>query len=347
LVGFLTAAAPYLGLWVAESPSVGRIGLGFIYFMLHGIATYTAGTVFLSLITDLTSDEARGRAVAIIWTLLMVGILVGVFVGVTMLRAYSFHRLVETFVLVTGLVWLLVGVALWRQERPASQVKKTAQPLGEALRRLWSSRQTRLFFSLLVVSLFAYFVQDVVLEPFGGHVFGLSVSETTRFNAYMMVGVIGGILLGGFRFARSWGNKRVAFIGAVLQGISFAMLASISIWRVESLIAVAILITGFGMGIFTAGSVSMMMEMTLSGQAGLFAGAWTLATAAAKFPASISGGLIHQLVFDFTQRHDLAYGAVFAVEAIGFVLVIYLLNKVAVEEFRHEAGLPAILAAID
>jgi BCD family chlorophyll transporter-like MFS transporter len=101
------------------------------------------------------------------------------------------------------------------------------------------------------------------------------------------------------------------------------------------------------MGIFTAGSVAMMMDMTVAGQAGLFAGAWTLATAVAKFPASISGGLIHQLVFDLTGRHELAYGAVFAFEAIGFLMVIYLLNKIAVATFRHEANLPVILAAID
>ena len=166
-IGLLTGLAPFLGLWVAQDPSGLRISLGFIYFVLQGIATYTAGTVFLSLITDLTSQETRGRAVGLIWTMLMVGILVGVFIGVTMLEEYSFERLVNTFLLVSGLVWLLAAIALWGQEKSNALPSAPSRSMKEDVKHLWASRQTRLFFLLLVISLFSYFMQDVVLEPFG------------------------------------------------------------------------------------------------------------------------------------------------------------------------------------
>lgn len=346
-IGLLTAAAPYLGLWIAQDPSLWRVSLGFIYFILQGIATYTAGTVFLSLITDLTDEEGRGRAVGLIWTMLMIGILLGVFIGVAMLRQYTFTRLVETFVLTSGLVWLMAALALWKQEVPNTLPKNTSTSLKEGIELLWSSQQTRLFFFFLVISLFAYFMQDVILEPFGGQVFGLDVSQTTRFNAYMMIGVIIGTLGGGLKLANRWGKKRVALSGAILLGIGFGMLAIISVWQIEQPVATAIFITGLGMGLFTAGSVSMMMDMTLAGQAGLFAGAWTLATAVAKFPASIGGGGIQHLVFKVTQSHPLAYGAVFAIESLGFVITIYLLSQVTVERFKQEVKLETILAAVD
>jgi len=132
-----------------------------------------------------------------------------------------------------------------------------------------------------------------------------------------------------------------------LLGFGFSLLAIISVWQIGSLVAVAILIAGLGMGLFTAGSVSMMMDLTLAGQAGLFAGAWTLATAVAKLPASVSGGAIHYFVFGATQSYALAYGAVFAIEGLGFVIAIYLLSQVTVERFRQEVQLETILAAVD
>ena len=346
-IGLLTALAPFLGIWVAQDASPARISLGFLYFAIQGIATYTAGTVFLSLITDLTDQETRGRAVGLIWTLLMVGILVGVFIGVTMLEVYTFNGLVNTFILVSGLVWLLATIALWRQERPRSRPKTDPLSLSQGIKLLWSSRQTRLFFLLLVISLFAYFMQDVVLEPFGGQVFGLDVSQTTRFNAYMMVGVIGGILGGGFKLITWWGKKRIALLGAIFLSLGFALLAMVSIGQIITLVTTAIFMVGLGMGLFTAGSVALMMDMTLSGQAGLFAGAWTLATALAKLPASISGGLIHQVVFNLSQSQPLAYGAVFAVESLGLIISIYFLRQITVTEFRHEVSPENMLAALD
>lgn len=346
-IGLLTGLAPFLGLWVAQTPSGLRISLGFIYFMFQGIATYTAGTVFLSLITDLTGSQTRGRAVGLIWTMLMLGVLVGVFIGVTMLEEYAFDRLVSTFILVSGLVWLLAAIALWRQEKPNALPSAPARSMTEDVKQLWASRQTRLFFLLLVISLFSYFMQDVVLEPFGGQVFGLDVSQTTRFNAYMMVGVIGGILGGGFKLTQMWGKKWVAMVGMVLLAVSFGLLAIVSIWQIAPLVTITIFIVGLGMGLYTAGSVALMMDMTLAGQAGLFAGAWTLATAVAKLPASVIGGFIHDMVFQLAQSQPLAYGAVFAVESLGLVISIYLLSQVTVQAFRHEVSAEGLLVAVD
>ena len=91
----------------------------------------------------------------------------------------------------------------------------------------------------------------------------------------------------------------------------------------------------------------MMMDMTLAGQAGLFAGAWTLATALAKLPASMSGGLIHQTVFTITESHPLAYGAVFAIESLELIIAIYLLNGITADRFKQEVDLETILTATD
>ena len=60
--------APWVVRWVAASPSVDRISLGFLFFLIEGISTYIAGTAYLALITDLTSRHERGRVTGVIWT---------------------------------------------------------------------------------------------------------------------------------------------------------------------------------------------------------------------------------------------------------------------------------------
>lgn len=338
-----TFLAPFVGLWVAADPGLGRVGLGFLFFVVQGIATYVAGTVYLSLITDLTDEAQRGRAVGFVWTLLMLGILGGVGLGVALLEHYSFQQLVITFVSAGAAVLILATIALWRQERRNGVAGGDRLPFGQSIRMLWSSRQTRIFFIFLVIGLFAHFMQDVVLEPFGAEVFGMTVSQTTRFNAYYMVGTLAGILGGGLWWIKRWGKKPVTRWGAYIQIAAFSLLAASSFGAIQAAVIPGISLMGFGMGLFTVGGVSLMMDMTISGQAGLFAGAWTLATAVAKGPAAVVGSGLQSLLLSLSGSAGAAYGAVFLVEALGFVAAAIILADIAVSQFRQEVSVGGVL----
>ena len=331
--------APFVAAFVAQDPSPIRLGFGFAFFFVEGLGVSVGATTYLALVTDRTGEAERGRVVSIIWTVMMVGILLGALGGAAYLQPFSFGRLVSLFALAGALVVVFTLVALWRTERRrASPHSASTSSLRVSLRILSHSRQTRLFFLFLLLGLFFHFMQDVILEPFGGEVLHLSVRETTMFNAYNMVGVIAGLLIGGAIVIPRIGKKRTAAAGNLIGVAAFAMLALIALDRNPGPVAPAILLMGLGTGAFTVGGVSLMMDLTINGQAGLFVGAWTLAQALAKFGSSVLSGSIHDLVVGIGGATHVAYALIFGIEAIGLLLVTGLLLHINVLAFRREVA---------
>ena len=95
---------------------------------------------------------------------------------------------------------------------------------------------------------------------------------------------------------------------------------------------------GLEAGAFAVGGVSLMMDLAVSGQAGLFVGAWTLAQALAKFGSSVLSGGIHDLVLQAGGSSHLAYASIFGIEGLGMLLVTALLFYLNVGTFRREVA---------
>jgi BCD family chlorophyll transporter-like MFS transporter len=330
-------AAPFVARFIAQDPTAWRLALGFGFFFVEGLGVNVGATVYLALVTDRTAAAERGRVVSIIWTVMMFGILVGALGGSRYLDDYSFPRLVSLFAFAAVAVVVLTAIALWRLEpRQARTRAPSPPPLRASFAILSRSRQTRLFFLFLLLGLFFHFLQDVILEPFGGEVLGLSVRQTTLFNAYNMVGVIAGLLIGGGWLIPRIGKKRMAAVGNLVGVVAFGLLAIIALRQDAGPVAFAILLMGLGTGAFTVGGVSLMMDLTVDGQAGLFVGAWTLAQALAKFGSSVLSGTIHNLVLATGVGSPVAYAVIFGIEAGGMLLTTWLLLHVNVLAFRRE-----------
>jgi BCD family chlorophyll transporter-like MFS transporter len=331
--------APFAAAFLAEEASPIRLALTFAFFFVEGLGINVGATTYLALVTDQTDREERGRVVSVIWTMMMFGILVGALGGAGYLKAYSFGRLVTLFAVSAAAIVVLTLIALWRseQQRKAPPARESA-PLRTALRVLQRSRQTRLFFAFLLLGLFFHFMQDVILEPFGGEVLQLSVRQTTMFNAYNMVGVIAGLLLGGSLFIPRFGKKRVAAAGNLVGVVAFVMLTLVALRQEAGMTPFAIVLMGLGTGMFTVGGVSLMMDLTVEGQAGLFVGAWTLAQALAKFGSSLLSGTLHDVLVSVGSASHVAYAVIFGIEAAGMILTTWLLTYVNVLAFRREVA---------
>lgn len=340
LTALATALAPFVAFFLAgQDGSLPAAAIGVGLFLLMGTGMYVAGTAYLSLITDLTVEEERSKVIAITWAMMMAGILAGVFLGVWVMKHYSSERLVTLFLMMAGLVVGLTALAVWGQEPPrAIRPSAKALTLKQALRLLTTSQQTLFFFAFLFGGIFFLFVQQMALEPFGGDVFGLSVKETTFFNAYQMVGVLLGMGMTGGWLARRLGKKAATGLGAVVSAIAFALLAVASIGSYLPLVKPGIFFMGLGMGIFTVGGLALMMDLTVKEQVGLFMGAWTLAQALANGLASVGGGILHDVGFGLWSSEAGAYALVFLVEAGGLLGIIALLLQVDVTRFRAEVA---------
>lgn len=340
LTALTTAAAPFVAFFLAsQGGSLPSAAVAMMVFLLMGVGMYVAGTAYLSLITDLTVEEERSKVIAITWAMMMVGILAGVFLGIRVMEQYSPEALVTLFLTMAGLLAVLTALALWGQERPRQATpSEDTLTLRQALRLLTISQQTRFFFAFLFAGIFFQFLQQMVLEPFGGDVFNLSLRETTLFNAYHMVGVLLGMALSGGWLARRVGKKATTGVGSVVTGVAFASLTLASVGGYLPLVRPGIFVLGLGTGVFTVGGLALMMDLSVKEQVGLFMGAWTLAQALANGLASVGGGMLHDAGLALFASEAGAYALVFGVEAAGSLAIIALLVQVDVIRFRTEVA---------
>ena len=332
-------SAPYVARWVAASTTLDRVLIGFGFFLIEGISTYIAVTAFLALVTDLTNRKERGRVTGIIWTMLMLGIILAGMGSSLAFAEYSFEALVGLFIS-AGLVAVLFSwVALWGQESKfEGEIQRSEATLRSSIESIFQNSQARWFAGFLVLSMFSFFMYDVVLEPFGGEVFGLPPAETTRFNVYLGVGLVAAMLLGGAKVIPARGKQWTTGVGVGVIILAFGGLAMTAISLSPGLLPLWILLLGIGGGFFTVGAIALMMDMTPATQTGLFIGAWTLLQALARGPASFAGGALHSAALKLGAATSQAYAAVFLVEAAGLVISLLLLRRVNVEEFQVEAG---------
>ena len=352
----LTAGSPSLVLYIArQGTSLATTLLGAGYFLAMGAGIYVAATAYIALITDLTDEGERGKVISVIWTMMMVGILVGAGLTATTMASYDEGRLSAIFIGTGVAVALLTAATLLRTEKRLAQggeVPRRSDQAGahfrQALGIVTANLQARRFFTFLTVAAFFFFAQEVVLEPFGGQIFGLEVRETTLFNAYQMAGVLVAMLASGQFLVKRWGKRRTIALGTATGVVAFLVLALSAARQLENLVRPAILLQGLGLGLFTVGGISLMMDMSTAKRAGLFMGAWSLAQALARGLSGVFGGVARDAALALGMSLPVSFAAVFALEAVGLLATLGILRGVSVREFRGRAlELEHTLQALD
>jgi len=204
-------SSPWVARWLLQSAHPLKLLLGFLFFLLEGVSTYVAGT-----------------ATGVVWTMLFVGIIATGISTSMVFKEYSFDGMVALFVVGGVLAVVMSFIALVGQEnRQSVRIAPSSIGFADALRTISKSRNSRYFGAFLLISMFSFFMQDVILEPFGGEVFGLSPAETTRFNAYMGIGLIASMLVGGLVLIPRKGKRWVTELGCwILVGSFMALGAS-------------------------------------------------------------------------------------------------------------------------
>lgn len=332
------ALSPWVAVWITETVTATKLVLGFGFFLIEGIATFISGTAFLALIADHTKPEERGRAAGLVWTMLFVGIIAtGVGAGV-ILGNYTFRKFAFFYAIFALIAVLFSFIALFKQERKTRAISQegTSDKFLEAIRLILTNKNSRWFGSFLLLSMFSFFMHDVILEPFGGEVLGLDPGATTRFNAYIGLGLIASMLAGGMALIPRYGKKWVTALGcSILVGAFIGLTISAQLQSASG-IELLLVFLGLGGGFFTVGGVALMMDMTASEHTGLFIGAWTLVQALARGPASLAGGGFYDLFIRAGATPGEGYGAIFLLEAIGLLFSILVLRRVGVTQFHEE-----------
>ena len=292
--------------------------------------------------------------------MLMVGIIVGAIISSIMLKKVGIDAPIEEvrasidrlFVIVPAIVLTMTFLATFGVEKKYSRFttrstltdREDQITLGRALRVLTASRQTGIFFTFLLVMSISLFMQDAILEPYGGQVFGMPISETTQLNAFFGMGTLVGIASTGFLIVPRLGKKQTAKYGCIGAAICFFLLIGAGFTGEVGMLKGGLLLFGTCSGVLTAGAIGLMLDLTAAETAGTFIGAWGLAQAMARGLSTVLGGAVLDLGRGIFGEPVLAYGLVFATQAVGMMVAIWLLRRVNIKEFQDNAK--AAIAAV-
>jgi|TARA_Y100000589_G_scaffold127803_1_gene121655 BCD family chlorophyll transporter-like MFS transporter len=369
----LTWIAGRTVLWLAEASQSGNqadvIWRGLILalvFVFYGLAISASSTPFAALLVDVSTEKQRPALVSIVWSMLMVGIVAGAillssFLGSSCATAElsevisGVKRLITAapLVIFTLVVASIAGVEPRLKADSDTSLRGQATESEMSLKDAWtvlkSSPQVGYFFAVLSLFTFSLFLQEAVLEPYGGAVFAMDVCASTRLNAIWGVGTLLGIAGTGFLLTPKLGAQRTALTGGVLSALFVLLMVLAGSLGSISLFKTALFLFGAAAGISTNASLTLMLGLTSPLMAGTFIGVWGLAQAYARGLATISGGALLSVFAEFSgsQNSFQAYAGVFVVQALGLLLAGLLLLRVNTDLFQSkvEQALSSVLTS--
>lgn len=337
---------PYAALLMAARFWSG-LGLGVIAFGLWGVGYNLAVVSYLSLASDLSTEEQRSRTIAVMWFMMIASIIVSAITLGRALEPYSEPQLMRVFLLAGAASLLIAFLGLIGLEpRHMGGEMQSRASQREAVQTVLNNPQARLFFIYLVLMLVAILGQDILLEPFGAHAFGMNVEETTQLTALWGGTTLIALLAYGFLFSRWMSKKQGATFGAIIATSGLILIALSGALHIEPLFQPGIAILGFGTGIATATNLALMLDMTTAEQAGLFIGAWGVADAASRGIGMLLGGTVRDLVTWLSGNIGAGYVTVFFIEAGLLLVSLVLLSQIDVSRFRSKQPNLMELAAL-
>ncbi|WP_368040616.1 BCD family MFS transporter [Roseicella sp. DB1501] len=301
-----------------------------VAFLLIGAGVSAAGTALLVLLTARVAPARRAAAASIVWIMMIAGFVLSTALAGRLLDPYSPARLLAVSAGLCGLAFLLVLVALRGMEPvaalspgPSPAPSPAPLPFRAALAEVWTEPVTRRFTLFVFVSMLAYSAQDLMLEPFAGQVFGLTLGESTRLASLQHGGVLAGMALvalagGAVRSLRALQAWSVA--GCVASAAGMALLALSGLAGGDWPLGLSFVGLGLANGAFAAAAIASMMQLAAHGRReGLRIGLWGAAQAIAFGLGGLASTAALDLARPLLGAAPAAYGAVFLGNALLFL----------------------------
>jgi BCD family chlorophyll transporter-like MFS transporter len=332
----LGAMLAVLALPLAPLPANFLLLLGFV---LIGAGVGAAGTSLLALLAAGVAPQRRAAAAAVTWIMMVMGIVISAGTAGAMLDPFSWGRLVQVSGSIALAALVLTVAATFRLERgvrAAAPEPEHQTSLAEALRAVFAETAARRFTVFVFLSMLAYSMQDLILEPFAGIVFGMTPAQSTSLSAVQHSGVLLGMIIagvGGSAFAGRAAGELRGWIAAGCVGSALA-LAGLAVgagvgpgWPLAANIGAL----GFANGVFAVSAIGAMMSLAGSGSGadtGVRMGVW----GAAQGIAFGLGGLAGAVGVDLARHAESdgrAFQTIFAVEAMLFMAAAVMAARIA------------------
>ena len=324
LVGMGVIGAAW-GIQVAEASLPIALGVWTVSYILIGLGIGAAGTSFLALLASMTGARKGGSA-TLAWLMLIAGaIIASVGTGIA-LEPYSPARLITVVSTVVAVALLITVIAIWKVEKDPQQSDemRTDLPLVAALRQTWTDPVARRFTGFVFLSILAFYLSELILEPFTGHIHGLGPEDSTKLSGgkdgaallgMISAGVLSQLRIGSLRF---W-----AIAGCVLSALGLLALGA------QAPLIPSTVALGLGNGLFVVGAVGSMMQLAAARaratgtRMGVFGAAQAIAAGLAGRMATATLDLAR-----LTLSDGAAYALVFTFEAALFLAAALMAARI-------------------
>ena len=346
----LLSAGGWLAAWgttlIPEGQASGLavVSLG---FLLIGVGVSACGTSVLTLLAKRTLPTRRAGAATLVWMMMIAGFAITAGTAGQLLDPFTPERLLQVAGGVTLLASAITAIALIGLEtRAPHQTDLTNDPaiapqppvrFFTALREVLAEPATRQFTWFVAISMLAFSAQDLILEPFAGHVFGMSPGATTALSGLQHSGVLAGMLLvaaagSGRLFGRRLGSLSFWTVsGCLVSGLA---LLGLTIggqvgpgWPLKA----NVFLLGAANGAFSIAAIASMMRLASEGagaREGTRMGVWGAAQAIAFGLGGILGTSLSDIARWMVDDLGTAYGVVFLLEALLFVVAAQLARSI-------------------
>lgn len=299
----------------APSPQI-ALAVWIVAYALIGLGIGAAGTSFLALLATASPDAQNGAVATFAWLMLIAGAIVSSIGAGIALKPYSPERLMLVVPAVAVIGWLLALIATWGVEKRLGSVPAPSEPaLRPALRAIWADPAARAFTGFVFLSILAFYLSELVLEPFAGHVHGLTPDASTRLSGGKDGASLVGMLAAGALSTFGLGSLR----GWAVTGCIISALGLVGLGAGLPLVPFT-MVLGLGNGLFVVGAIGSMMRLAAAqeGATGTRMGVFGAAQAIAAGLA----GLIATGTLDLARvalPDGMAYAVVFGLEAVLFI----------------------------
>ena len=340
------AVSPQIALLISKNFTLGII-VGILAFGMWGMGYNLSAVSYLSLASELSGEKGRGTTIAIMFTLMVIGLAAtGISLSI-MVPTYIHETLMRAFLIIAASALSLGLLGLIKLEPHSSDVDSLPRSENYTVREMTSAITAnpvaRIFFVYLLLLLAAILGQDVLLEPFGAQAFGMTLAQTSRIvsisSSFTLIAFIVAALLEWLlegrvkkKYIAQSGNLGAlfGFITIVISGLSASLTA----------FYIGIILLGFGTGISTIANLSLMFDLTVPEKVGLYIGAWGFSNGLSRLIGLLMAGVVADLATKLTGSAMDGYLIVFGIEALMMFIAAIMLYRIDVDAFQKKAHEP-------
>jgi len=299
--------------------------LAAVAFLMTGIGMHMTQTAGLALASDRATEQTRPRVVALLYVMNLLGMAISAVILGLLLRDFDQIRLIRVVQGCGVLTIVLNLIALWKQEKvqPMSkeEMAKVRPVFQEGWRDLMAGGTAGRLLLVVMLGTMGFQMQDVLLEPYGADILGLSVGATTWLTACNALGALLGFILAGRWMAQGQDMYRMAARGLLVGVVAFLMVIFAAPIKSSVLFYAGAWGIGLGAGLFAVSTLTAAMAMPEQGRAGrgLVLGAWGAAQATAAGISIALGGALRDWISGYALQGK--FGALFATKAFGYAAV--------------------------